>query len=140
MPRPRFRVLPGFSATYACAAAGDDGEARNGSIDDRWWSLRSRQHLIEEVPPGAILDLDDPDIGIETQLAAEALLDLYLRGRLSRQAAREQPIGRPRITVKESRTNASRSKPSGIWYGWSVSVTAFMRSTANMRGSFRQWQ
>src|SRR5215470_17429963 len=44
---------------------------------------------------GAVLDLDDPGIGIEAQLAREALLDLGLRRRLH--ATAEEPIRGARI-------------------------------------------
>src|SRR5712691_12848849 len=45
--------------------------------------------------PGAVLDLDDPGVGIEAQLANEALLDLGLRRRL--QASAEEPVRGARI-------------------------------------------
>jgi hypothetical protein len=39
----------------------------------------SRNNLIEKVAAGAILDLYDPNIRIEAQLACETLLDLGFR-------------------------------------------------------------
>ena len=44
--------------------------------------------LIEEMAAGAILDLDDPDVGIEADLARQALLDLGLGDRLRRRDMR----------------------------------------------------
>jgi len=49
---------------------------------------------------GAILDLDDPDVGIEAQLARQPFLDLCLRSRLPGDARAEQPIGRARIVER----------------------------------------
>src|SRR5712691_10584761 len=56
--------------------------------------------LIEEMAAGTILDLDDPDVGIEAQLARQPFLDLCLRGRLPGDARAEQPIGRARIVER----------------------------------------
>ena len=44
------------------------------------------------MPPGAILDLDDPYVGIETHFARETLLDLGLGGRQFTKASDEQPV------------------------------------------------
>ena len=37
--------------------------------------------MIEEVPPAAIFDLDDPQIGIETQLPRQIFFDIGFRQR-----------------------------------------------------------
>src|SRR4051794_2829354 len=44
------------------------------------------------MPPGAILNLDDPYVGIETHFARETLLDLGLGGRQFTKASDEQPV------------------------------------------------
>ena len=41
---------------------------------------------------GTILDLDDPDVGIEAQLARQAFLDLCLRSRLPGDAVENQTL------------------------------------------------
>jgi hypothetical protein len=44
------------------------------------------------MPPGAILDFDDPHIGIKTQFARETVLDLRLGGRWFTKASDEEPV------------------------------------------------
>ena len=44
------------------------------------------------MPPGAILNLDDPYVGIETQFARETFLDLGLGGRQLTKASDEEPV------------------------------------------------
>src|SRR5262245_20816773 len=46
-----------------------------------------RYHIVEEMPPGPILDLDDPGVRIEADLARKPLLDLGLRRRRLAEAA-----------------------------------------------------
>jgi len=41
-------------------------------------SSASSNNVVEEMPAGTILNLDDPHVGIETQFASETLLDLVL--------------------------------------------------------------
>src|SRR6516162_5365662 len=47
--------------------------------------------------PCAVLDLDDPRVGVEAQFPREAFLDLGLRSGLFAEAAAERPIRRPRV-------------------------------------------
>src|SRR6185312_16100773 len=49
----------------------------------------------EEVTSGPILDLDDPDVGIEAQFARQSFLDLGLGRGMRRHAGAEQPLRRP---------------------------------------------
>src|SRR5262249_20713773 len=63
----------------------------------------SHHDLAEEMAPGAILDLDGPGVGIETQLAGKALLDLGLGGRRLAETATEQPIRRTGIIERALR-------------------------------------
>jgi hypothetical protein len=61
------------------------------------YSASSGNDPIEEMTPGAVLDFEDPGVGVEAQFPREAFLDLRLRGRLLAVAAAEQPIRWMRI-------------------------------------------
>ena len=77
-PCPRARAAWTFNGMSASAAAND----RKVFVltDD----------LVEEMPPGAILNLDDPYVGIETHFARETFLDLGLGGRQFTKASDEE--------------------------------------------------
>ena len=57
----------------------------------------SRHHRIEKTAPGAVFDLDDPDVGVEFDLACQIGLGVGLGGAVRLQAADECAIGRPRF-------------------------------------------
>ena len=52
----------------ACAAAKDESDLARSA-------RRSGEDLIEEMTPGAVLDLDDPGVGVESQFPDQAFLD-----------------------------------------------------------------
>src|SRR4051812_18577636 len=71
----------------SASAAANDRNVVSSSCDD----------LVEEMPPGAILNLDDPYVGIETHFARETFLDLGLGGRQFTKASDEEPVCGTRI-------------------------------------------
>src|SRR5882757_2783391 len=105
-PCRRFRADPSYSRRLTCAAPVPiDKRETDRTVD-------LRHDLIEKVAPGAILDLDDPGIGVEAQLADQAFLDLGLGHRLLAQASAEQPIGRARIVEGTLRRRAEQLRSS----------------------------
>ena len=64
----RDRAPPGAAAEPQAPARTEPGDA-------------SAHDVIEEVPPGAILDLDDPEVRIEAELARQIAFDVGLRQR-----------------------------------------------------------
>jgi hypothetical protein len=75
--------------------------------DDLALACASRDNLIEEVASCAVLDLYDPNIRIEPQLACETLLDLDFRCWRLGQAPAEQPIRRSRCLEGALRRRAT---------------------------------
>src|SRR6267154_655095 len=63
----------------------------------------SAHDLIEEMAAGAVLGLDDPHIGIETNLAHQISLDIGLRCRLRLERGSERAIGRLRLVERRLR-------------------------------------
>src|SRR6184192_447502 len=58
------------------------------------WQLvrRSGDNPIEEMTSGAVLDFEDPGVGVEAEFPREAFLDLCLRSGLLSVAPAEQPV------------------------------------------------
>jgi len=52
------------------------------------------------------IDLDDPDVGIETHFLRQPLLDLRFGRRLAGDAGAEHPVGRPRVGWAEAAQRA----------------------------------
>src|SRR5215468_7066156 len=100
----RPRRTRGGRCPRACAARSSSrsGAYAAASAD------RLGHDLIEEVAPGAILDLDDPGVGIETELAHQAFFDLGLGSRLLGQAPREQAVGGTRVVEYALRRRAEQ--------------------------------
>ena len=67
------RARRGIGHAPSRAAAEPQAPARTEPGD------ASAHDVIEEVPPGAILDLDDPEIGIEAELARQIAFDVGFR-------------------------------------------------------------
>ena len=65
------------------------------------WSIADRSSSgddpFQEMAPGAILDLENPGVGIEPDFAHDPLLDLGFRRRLLLEAAAKRAIGRVRL-------------------------------------------
>src|SRR5690242_5389909 len=57
---------------------------------------------IEEMPPGLVLGLDDPGVGIEADFLGKPLLDRWLGQRLLRDG-REEPFNRPAVVIDRLR-------------------------------------
>ena len=64
--------------------------------------------LIEEMTPSAVLDLDDPGVGVELQFPDQAFLDLGLRCGLFGKTPAEEPIGRTRVLENALRRRAEQ--------------------------------
>src|SRR5215475_5095418 len=99
----RPRRTRGGRCPKACARSSSRSGARAAANADRLG-----HDLIEEVAPGAILDLDDPGVGIEADLAHQTFFDLGLGSRLLGQAAREQAVGGTRIVEYALRRRAEQ--------------------------------
>src|SRR5262249_54099779 len=56
-----------------------------------------RHHVVQEMPAGTVLDLDDPGVGVEADLARKPLLDLLLRHRRVAEAAHERAVAWVRL-------------------------------------------
>ena len=67
---------------------------------------RSGKNMIEEMTTGAVLNFENPRIGIEAQLPREAFLDLSFRGGLFVEAAAKQPVRRTRMVERALRRRA----------------------------------
>lgn len=67
---------------------------------------RSGKNMIEEMTTGAVLNFENPRIGIEAQLPREAFLDLSFWGGLFAEAAAEQPVRRTRMVERALRRRA----------------------------------
>src|SRR5262249_19185194 len=86
------------------AGSGGKCATRFGCTLSKWRTIgvragrrRSGDDLIEKMTPCAVLDLDDPRVGVEAQFPREAFLDLGLRSGLFAEAAAERPIRRSRV-------------------------------------------
>jgi hypothetical protein len=67
------------------------------------------------MPPGAILNLDDPYVGIETHFARETFLYLGLGGRQFTKASDEEPLcgaGPNNSAVPSSRLSLTNMAPA----------------------------
>src|SRR5207247_2091332 len=64
---------------------------------------RSRNDTIEQMRPGAVLDLDDPQVGIEADLARQIGFDVRFRHRLTLEARAEGAVGRTRVLERSLR-------------------------------------
>src|SRR5437763_1343677 len=64
---------------------------------------RSGHDLFKEMAPVAVLDLDDPGVGIESDFARDAFFDLVIRCRLLLEAAAEGAIARASIVKRRLR-------------------------------------
>ena len=70
-------------APSADQCSGTGRAPANGRTSQRFLKRRSSAgNDVEEIPPGAILDLDDPDVGIEFHLPREIGLDVGVGRRL----------------------------------------------------------
>ena len=79
------RAQRGEAVTFGRTSRFESGRRTAGAClgPRRNRSLRKLlAHQIQEVPPGAILRLHDPRIGVELNFLAEPLVDPWLRHRL----------------------------------------------------------
>ena len=77
----RERAVAATPARYRCGRAPRRAAL---ALQDRRALVASRHHIVEEMPPGAVLDLDDPHIGIEADFAHQARFDIGFRHRRCR--------------------------------------------------------
>src|SRR5688572_21930239 len=74
--------------------------------------MRSGAQLIEEVPAGAVFDLDDPYVGIEADLLCQIGFDIRIRRGLLAQTGAEGTVRRMRLLehrLRRRRINFSRA-------------------------------
>src|SRR5215467_821689 len=78
----------------------------------RWFGSEklpiSGYNAVEEMPAGAVFHLNDPDVGIEANLARKPLLDLRLRHRRLTQAADEGTVARMGFVERALRRRAEQ--------------------------------
>src|SRR5262249_47633422 len=91
-----------------CAARFVRSVARSRACEQRrlaqWRRMRASQgprgsgdDLIEKMTPGAVLDLEEPRVGVEAEFPREAFLDLGLGSGLFAEAPAEHSIRWPRV-------------------------------------------
>src|SRR5262249_15056944 len=128
--RAQHRCKPAQVGAAACAPSGASADAlrRRGGTRPSWrsdaadarcaraargcsaglWETERAlaNNMIEEVPAGAILDLHDPDIGIELHLTREIRLHIRRWRGLNLHALHEGALGRARLIELRLRRGA----------------------------------
>ena len=84
---------------------------------------RSGDNPIEEMTSGAVLDFEDPGVGVEAEFPREAFLDLCLRSGLLSVAPAEQPVRWMRV-VEDALRRGPEQLGRAVESVWSVAEHA----------------
>src|SRR5712671_6518640 len=76
---------------------------RRKSVDHYGYWCKSRDDVVQEMPARAVLDLDDPGVGIEADFTRQAVFDLEVRHRPVAERACEGAVARMRLVEQRLR-------------------------------------